>query len=117
MIKRGKKIVQTPPTKTSTRLAALKAPVSPISPPASLSTPAIPQSVAKKLIFIDLTKNSESEKGSKEEDLEKKLTSEEDDVHGDDPQFWEYDDLPDWQVAEQSDNSEASCTGHPPPTL
>ncbi|MED6137611.1 hypothetical protein PIB30_066534 [Stylosanthes scabra] len=145
MDKKGKKVVQTPPTRASARLTALKAPISPTLPPASLSTLAMPQPVVKKPIFIDLTKKSESEERSKEENPEKKLTntlhemiglgklgsfgrnpgfpsstsssSKEDDVLGDDPRFWEYDDLDDWGAAEPSDSSEASCTGHLPPTL
>ncbi|MED6125528.1 hypothetical protein PIB30_069330 [Stylosanthes scabra] len=122
MDKKGKKVVQIPPTRASARLAALKTPISPTPPPAS-STLAMPQPTMKKPIFIDLTKDSESEGGSKEENPERKLantlrgmiglgklgssdsdlgfpsstssSSEEDDVLGDDPQFWDYDDLDD----------------------
>ncbi|MED6187900.1 hypothetical protein PIB30_080957 [Stylosanthes scabra] len=120
--KKGKKVVQTPPIRASARLAALKTPISPTPPPASL-TPAMSQPAVKKPIFIDLTKDSESEGGSKEENPERKLentlrrmirlgelensdsdlglpsspssSSEEDDVLGDDPRFWDYDDLDD----------------------
>ncbi|MED6112055.1 hypothetical protein PIB30_058162 [Stylosanthes scabra] len=116
MDKKGKKVVQTPPPRAFARLAELKALVSPTPPPAS-STPAMPQPVMKKPIFINLTKNSESEEGSKEENPERKLTnticemiglgklgssdsnprfpsstsssSEEDDIIEDDPRFWE----------------------------
>ncbi|MED6225037.1 hypothetical protein PIB30_089925 [Stylosanthes scabra] len=72
--KKGKKVVQTPPTRASARLAALKTPISPTSHPAS-STPAMPQPAVKKHIFIDLTKDNESEGGSKEENQERKLAN------------------------------------------
>ncbi|MED6162997.1 hypothetical protein PIB30_075770 [Stylosanthes scabra] len=142
--KKGKKVLQTPPTRPSARLAALKTPVSPTPAPAS-STPAMPQPTMKKPIFIDLTKDSESEGGSKEENTERKLantlrgmielgklgssntnlgfpsstssSSEEDEVLGDDLRFWDYDDLDDWGAAEPFASSEESCTGHPPPIL
>ncbi|MED6128015.1 hypothetical protein PIB30_093544 [Stylosanthes scabra] len=137
--KKGKKVVQTPPTRASARLAALKTPISPTLPPAS-STPAMPQPAVKKPIFIDLTKDSESEGGSKEEtskhrswddrtgELENSdsdlgfpsstsSSSEDDDVLRDDSRFRDYDDLDDWGAAEPSASSEASCTGHPPPIL
>ncbi|MED6139296.1 hypothetical protein PIB30_082466 [Stylosanthes scabra] len=87
--------------------------------------------------------DSESEGRSKEENPERKLantlrkmiglreldsddsnlgfpfstssSSEEDDVLGDVPGFWDYDDLDDWGTAEPAASSEASCTSHPPP--
>ncbi|MED6129737.1 hypothetical protein PIB30_110856, partial [Stylosanthes scabra] len=87
--------------------------------------------------------DSESEGRSKEENPERKLantllkmiglrkldsddtnlgfpystssSSEEDDVLGNDPEFWDYDDLDDWGAAEPDASSEASCTSHPPP--
>ncbi|MED6146624.1 hypothetical protein PIB30_036212 [Stylosanthes scabra] len=99
----------------------------------------------EKTYLIDLTKNSDSEGGSKEENPERKLantlrgmiglgklgssnsklgfpsstssSSEEDDVLRDDPRFWDYDDLDDWEAVEPSDSSEASYTGHLPPIL
>ncbi|MED6224578.1 hypothetical protein PIB30_085437 [Stylosanthes scabra] len=131
--KKGKKVVQTPPTRASAILAALKNRTSPILPPAS-STPATSQPTVKKPIFIDLTKDSESE--GKEENPEKKLAntlrrmirlreldsddsdlgfpsspssrSEEDDVLENDPGFWDYDDLDDWGAAEPNASFEAS---------
>ncbi|MED6177213.1 hypothetical protein PIB30_095889 [Stylosanthes scabra] len=140
--KKGKKIAQTPPTRASARLAALKARTSQTPPPTS-STPAMSQPAVKKPIFIDLTKDSEPEGKSKEENPEKKLantlrkmielreldsddtnlgfpystssSSEEDDVLGNDPGFWDYDDVDDWGAAESDASSEASCTSHPPP--
>ncbi|MED6196153.1 hypothetical protein PIB30_044652 [Stylosanthes scabra] len=103
------------------------------------------QPAVKKRIFIDLTKDSESEGGSKEENPERKLantlrgmiglgklensdsdlgfpsstssSSEEEDFVGNDLRYWDYDDLDDWGAAEPSVSSEASCTGHPPPIL
>ncbi|MED6161661.1 hypothetical protein PIB30_062876 [Stylosanthes scabra] len=140
--KKGNKVVQTPPTRASARLAALKTRTSPTPPPTS-STPAMSQPAVKKPIFIDLTKDSESEGRSKEENPERKLantlrkiiglreldsddsdlgfpsstssSSEEDNVLGNYPGFWDYDDLDDWGTAEPADSSEASCTSHPPP--
>ncbi|MED6212557.1 hypothetical protein PIB30_084538 [Stylosanthes scabra] len=140
--KKGKKVVQIPPTRASARLAALKTRTSPTPPPAS-STPETSQPTVKKPIFIDLTQDSESEGRSKEENPEKKLantlrrmiglrdldsddsdlgfpsspssSSEEDDVLGNDPGFWDYDDLDDRGAAEPDASSEASCTCHPPP--
>ncbi|MED6116837.1 hypothetical protein PIB30_103966 [Stylosanthes scabra] len=139
---KGKKVVQTPPIRASARLAAFKARTSQTPPPTS-STPAISQSTVKKPIFIDLTKDSESEGRSKEENPERKLantllkmielreldsddtnlgfpystssSSEEDDVLGNDPEFWDYDDLDDLGAAEPDASSEASCTSHLPP--
>ncbi|MED6178194.1 hypothetical protein PIB30_105274 [Stylosanthes scabra] len=101
------------------------------------------QPAVKKPIFIDLTKDSESEGRSKEENPERKLavtlrkmiglreldsddsnlgfpystssSLEEDDVLGNDPGFWDYDDLDDWGTTEPAASSEASCTSHPPP--
>ncbi|MED6140321.1 hypothetical protein PIB30_092042 [Stylosanthes scabra] len=133
---------QTPPTRASARLAALKAQTSPTPPPAS-STSEMSQLAVKKPIFIDLTKDSESEGRSKEENPERKLvntlrkmiglreldsddsdmgfpsspssSSEEDDVLRNDPGFLDYDDLDDWGTAEPAASSEASCTSHPPP--
>ncbi|MED6115507.1 hypothetical protein PIB30_091260 [Stylosanthes scabra] len=89
------------------------------------------------------TKDSESEGKSKEENPERKLintfrkmiglreldsddsslgfpsstssSSEEDDIFGNDPGFWDYDDLDDWGTAEPAASSEANCTSHPPP--
>ncbi|MED6185976.1 hypothetical protein PIB30_062340 [Stylosanthes scabra] len=72
--KKGKKVIQTPPTRASARLAALKAQTSQAPPPTS-STPAMSQPAVKKLIFIDLTKDSESEGRSKEENPERKLAN------------------------------------------
>ncbi|MED6201737.1 hypothetical protein PIB30_098080 [Stylosanthes scabra] len=72
--KKGKKVIQTPLTRASARLASLKTPISPTSPPAS-STPAMSQPAVKKSIFIDLTKDSELEGGSKEENPERKLAN------------------------------------------
>ncbi|MED6128703.1 hypothetical protein PIB30_100573 [Stylosanthes scabra] len=139
--KKGKKVVQTPPTRASARLASLKTRTSPTPPPTS-STPAMSQPAVKKPIYIDLTKDSESEWRSKEENPERKLantlrkmielreldsddsdlgfpsspssSSEEDDVLKNDPGFWDYDDLDDWGAAEPDASSEASCTSHPP---
>ncbi|MED6145010.1 hypothetical protein PIB30_021000 [Stylosanthes scabra] len=139
MGKKGK-VVQTPPTRASARLAALKARTSQEPPPTS-STPAISQPAIKTHIFFDLTKDSESEGKSKEENPERKLiktlrkmiglreldsddsslgfpsstssSSEEDDILGNDPGFWDYDDIDDWGTAAAS--SEASCTSHLPP--
>ncbi|MED6112075.1 hypothetical protein PIB30_058436 [Stylosanthes scabra] len=140
--KKGKKVVQTPPTRASTRLVALKARTSQIPPPTS-STPTMSQPAVKKPIFIDFTKDSELEGRSKEENPERKLantfckmielreldsddtnlgfpystssSSEEDNVLGNDPGFWDYDDLDDWGAAEPDASSEANCTSHPPP--
>ncbi|MED6225188.1 hypothetical protein PIB30_091287 [Stylosanthes scabra] len=140
--KKGEKVVQIPPTRASARSAALKAQTSQKLPPTS-STPAMSQPAVKKPIFIDLTKDSESEGRSKEENLERKLANtlrkmiglreldsddtnlgfpystlsslEEDDVLGNDPGFWDYDDLDDWGTAKPAASSEASCTSHPPP--
>ncbi|MED6127945.1 hypothetical protein PIB30_092871 [Stylosanthes scabra] len=142
MGKKGKKVVQTPPTRASARLAALKARTSQAPPPTS-STPAIFQPAMKTPIFIDLTKDSESEGKSKEKNPERKLlntvrkmiglreldsddsslgfpsstsnSSEEDDILVNDPGFWDYDDLDDWGTAELATSSDASCTSHPPP--
>ncbi|MED6226850.1 hypothetical protein PIB30_107743 [Stylosanthes scabra] len=72
--KKGKKVVQTPLTRASARLAALKARTSQTPSPAS-STPAMSQPAVKKPIFIDLTKDSESEGRSKEENPERKLAN------------------------------------------
>ncbi|MED6210129.1 hypothetical protein PIB30_061252 [Stylosanthes scabra] len=72
--KKGKKAVQTPPTRASARLAALKAWTSQ-TPPLTSSTPAMSQPALKKPIFIDLTKDSESEGGSKEENPKRKLAN------------------------------------------
>ncbi|MED6115743.1 hypothetical protein PIB30_093614 [Stylosanthes scabra] len=58
MDKKGKKVVQTPWTRASARLAALKARSSQTPPPTS-STPAISQPPMKKPIFIVLTKDSQ----------------------------------------------------------
>ncbi|MED6173300.1 hypothetical protein PIB30_058092 [Stylosanthes scabra] len=104
--KKGKKVVQTPPTRASARLAALKARTSQTPPPTS-STLAMSQLAVKKPIFIDLTKDSESEGRSKEENPERKLANT--------LRFWDYDDLDDWRAAEPDASSEASCTSHPPP--
>ncbi|MED6201266.1 hypothetical protein PIB30_093214 [Stylosanthes scabra] len=140
--KKGKKVAQTPSTRASARLAALKTWTSPTPPPTS-STPAMSQPAVKKPIFIDLTKDSESEGRSKEENPQRKLantlrkmiglreldsddsdlgfpsspssSSEEDDVLGNDPGFWDYGDLDDWGAAEPDASSKASCTSHPPP--
>ncbi|MED6188252.1 hypothetical protein PIB30_084225 [Stylosanthes scabra] len=118
--KKGKKVVQTPPTRASARLAALKARTSQTPPPTS-STPAMSQLAVKKPIFIDLTKNIESEGKSKEENPERKLANTlrkmiglRDDVLGNDPGFWDYDDVDDWGTAEPAASFEASCTSHPP---
>ncbi|MED6211946.1 hypothetical protein PIB30_078413, partial [Stylosanthes scabra] len=54
--KKGKKVVQTPPTRAYVRLAALKTRTSPTPPPTS-STPAMSQPAVKKPTFIDLTKD------------------------------------------------------------
>ncbi|MED6224473.1 hypothetical protein PIB30_084450 [Stylosanthes scabra] len=72
--KKGKKVIQTPPTRASARLAALKTSTSSTPPPAS-STPAMSQPAVKKPIFIHLTKDSESEGGSKGENPERKLAN------------------------------------------
>ncbi|MED6212057.1 hypothetical protein PIB30_079552 [Stylosanthes scabra] len=142
MGERGKKVVQTPPTRASARLVALKARTSQAPLPTS-STPVISQPAMKTPIFIDLTKDNESEGKSKEENPERKLintlrkmiglreldsddsnlgfpsstssSSEEDDILGNDPGFWDYDDLDDWGTAEPAASSEASCTSNPPP--
>ncbi|MED6176741.1 hypothetical protein PIB30_091093 [Stylosanthes scabra] len=74
MDKKGKKVVQTPSTRASARLATLKARTSQTPPPTS-STPAMSQPAMKKPIFIDLTKDSESEGRSKEENPERKLAN------------------------------------------
>ncbi|MED6209731.1 hypothetical protein PIB30_057557 [Stylosanthes scabra] len=140
--KKGKKVAQTPSTRASARLAALKTRTSPTPPPTS-STPAMSQPAVKKPIFINLTKDSESEGRSKEENPEKKLantlrkmiglreldsdgsdlgfpsspssSSEEDDVLRNDSGFWDYDDLDDWGATEPEASTKASCTSHPPP--
>ncbi|MED6225212.1 hypothetical protein PIB30_091526 [Stylosanthes scabra] len=140
--KKGKKVVQTPPTRASARLAALKARTSQTPLPTS-STLAMSQPAVKTPMFIDLTKDSESKGKSKEENPERKLANtlrkmiglreldsddsnlgflsstssslEEDDILGNDPGFWDYDDLDDWGIAEPATSSEASCTSHPPP--
>ncbi|MED6222755.1 hypothetical protein PIB30_067454 [Stylosanthes scabra] len=140
--KKGKKVVQTPLTIASARLAALKAQTSQ-TPSPTLSTPTMSQPAVKKPIFTDLTKHSELEGRSKKENPERKLantlrkviglreldcddsnlgfpsstssSSEEDDVLGNDPGFWDYDDLDEWGTAEPAASSEASCTSHPPP--
>ncbi|MED6213476.1 hypothetical protein PIB30_093829 [Stylosanthes scabra] len=140
--KKGKKVVQTPPTRASARLAALKAWTSQTPPPTS-STPTMSQPAMKKSIFIDLIKDSESEGRYKEKNPERKLantlrkmiglreldsndsnlgfpsstssSSEEDDVLENDPGFWDYDDIDDWGTAEPAASSEASCTSDPPP--
>ncbi|MED6225291.1 hypothetical protein PIB30_092294 [Stylosanthes scabra] len=140
--KKGKKVIQTPLTRASARLAALKTATSSTPPPAS-STLAMSQPAVKKPIFIDLTKDNELKGGSKEENPKRKLantlhrmiglgelensdsdlgfpsstssSSKEDVVLRDDPWFWDYDDLHDWGAAEPSTGSEASCTGPPPP--
>ncbi|MED6129138.1 hypothetical protein PIB30_104963 [Stylosanthes scabra] len=140
--KKGKKVVQTSLTRASARLAALKARTSQ-TPPSASSTPAMSQAAVRKPIFIDLTKDSESEGRSKEENPERKQantlrkmiglmeldsddsdlgfpsstssSSEEDDVLENDPRFWDYDDFDDWGTAEPAASSEASCTSHPPP--
>ncbi|MED6141624.1 hypothetical protein PIB30_105261, partial [Stylosanthes scabra] len=44
-------------------------------------------------------------------------SSEEDDALRNDPRYWDYDDHDDWGAAKPSAGSEASCTGHLPPTL
>ncbi|MED6150646.1 hypothetical protein PIB30_074438 [Stylosanthes scabra] len=130
--KKRKKVVQTPPTRASAKLAALKARTSQTSPPTS-STPTMSQPVGMKPIFIDLTKDIESEGNSKEENPERKLAntlrkmiglreldsddtdlSEEDDILRNDPGVWDYDDLDDWGAAEPDASSEASCPSHPP---
>ncbi|MED6224580.1 hypothetical protein PIB30_085439 [Stylosanthes scabra] len=115
--KKGKKVVQILPTRASARFAALKNRTSPILPPAS-STPATSQPTVKKPIFIDLTKDSESE--GKEENPEKKLANTLRRMIGlreldSDDRFWDYDDLDDWGAAAPDASSEASCTSHPPP--
>ncbi|MED6128235.1 hypothetical protein PIB30_095657 [Stylosanthes scabra] len=111
--KKGKKVVQTSPTRASARLAALKNRTSPTLLPGS-STPATSQPDVKKPIFIDLTKDN-----SDDSDLgfpySPSSSSEEDDVLGNDPGFWDYDDLDDWGTAEPAASSVGSCTSHPPP--
>ncbi|MED6115628.1 hypothetical protein PIB30_092506, partial [Stylosanthes scabra] len=72
--KKGKKVVQTPPTRASARFAALKARTSQ-TPPLTSSTTAMSQSAVKKPIFIELTKDSKSEGRSKEENPERKLAN------------------------------------------
>ncbi|MED6223676.1 hypothetical protein PIB30_076336 [Stylosanthes scabra] len=137
MGKKGKKVVQTPPTRAFARLAALKDRTSQAPPPTS-STPAISQPAVKTPIFIDLTKDRESEGKSKEENPERKLVNtlrkmiglreldsdnsslgfpsstssslEEDDILGNDPGFWDYDDLDDWGTAEPAASSEDFAT-------
>ncbi|MED6214230.1 hypothetical protein PIB30_100957 [Stylosanthes scabra] len=122
MGKKGKKVVQTLPIRASARLAALKARTSQAPPPTS-STPTISQPAVKTPIFIDFTKDSESEGKSKEENPKRKLvntlrkmiglreldsdnsslgfpsstssSSEEGDILGNDSGFWDYDDLDD----------------------
>ncbi|MED6151469.1 hypothetical protein PIB30_082873 [Stylosanthes scabra] len=114
-----------------------------MAPPPTSSTPVISQPAAKTPIFIDLTKDNESEGKSKEENPERKLvntlrkmiglkeldsddsslglpsstssSSEEDDILGNDLGFWDYDDLDDWGTAEPAASSEASCTSYPSP--
>ncbi|MED6213065.1 hypothetical protein PIB30_089696 [Stylosanthes scabra] len=131
MDKKGKKVVQTPPKKASARLAALKA--------RTLQTPS-PTSLTSAMSQLA---DSESEGKSKEENPERKLantlrkmiglreldsddsnlgfpsstssSSEEDDILGSDPGFWDYDDLDEWGTTEPAASSEASYTGHPPP--
>ncbi|MED6222180.1 hypothetical protein PIB30_061869 [Stylosanthes scabra] len=100
--KKGKKVVQTPSTRASARLAALKSRTSPTPPPAS-STPMI------ELRELDSDDNNLGFSSSTSS------SSEEDDVLGNDPGFWDYDDLDDWGTAEPAASSEASCTSHPPP--
>ncbi|MED6152039.1 hypothetical protein PIB30_088122 [Stylosanthes scabra] len=114
--KKGKKVVQTPPTRASARLAALKARTSQTPPPTS-STPAMSQPAVKKPIFIDLTKESESEGRFKEENPERKLANTLRKMIGlrELDRFWDYDDLYDWGSAEPDASSEASCTSHPLP--
>ncbi|MED6150719.1 hypothetical protein PIB30_075160 [Stylosanthes scabra] len=104
--KKGKKVVRTPQTRASARLAALKVRTSQTPSPTS-STPTMSQPAVKKPIFIDLTKDSESKGRSKEENPEMKLANT--------LRFWDYDDLDDWGTAEPATSSEASCTNHPPP--
>ncbi|MED6115415.1 hypothetical protein PIB30_090321, partial [Stylosanthes scabra] len=132
--KKGKKVAQTPSTRASARLTALKTRTSPTPPPIRL-TLAMSQPAVKKPIFIDLTKDSESEGRSKEANPERKLantlrkmiglreldsddsdlgfpcsplsSSEEEDVLGNDPGFWDYDDLDDSGAAEPDASSEA----------
>ncbi|MED6198126.1 hypothetical protein PIB30_063015 [Stylosanthes scabra] len=127
--KKGKKVAQTPSTRASARLAALKTRTSPTPPPTS-STPTMSQPAIKKLIFIDLNKDSESKRRSKEENPETKLANtlrkmiELRELDSDDSDLgfpsspsrvWDYDDLDDWGTAEPDASSEASCTSHPPP--
>ncbi|MED6213889.1 hypothetical protein PIB30_097735 [Stylosanthes scabra] len=113
MGKKGKKVVQTPPTRASARLAALKARTSQAPPPTS-TNPAISQPAMKTPIFIDLTKDSDDD-SSLGFPSSTSSSSEEDDILGNDPGFWDYDDLDDWGTAEPAASSEASCTSHPPP--
>ncbi|MED6211804.1 hypothetical protein PIB30_077032 [Stylosanthes scabra] len=128
--KKGKKVVQTPPTRASARLAALKARASQTPPPTS-STPSMSQPAVKKPIFIDLTKDKRKlantlhkiiglrELDSDDTNLgfpySTSSSSEEDDILGNDPGFWDYDDLDDWGAAKPDASSEASCTSPPPP--
>ncbi|MED6151330.1 hypothetical protein PIB30_081469 [Stylosanthes scabra] len=118
-VDKGNKVVQTPPTRASARLAALKTRTSPTPPPSS-STPAMSKPAVKKPFFIDLTKDSESEGRSKEENPERKLANtlyrmiRLRELDSSD-RFWDYDDLDDWGAAEPAASSEASCTSHPPP--
>ncbi|MED6225253.1 hypothetical protein PIB30_091935 [Stylosanthes scabra] len=113
--KKGKKVVQTPPTRASARLAALKAQTSQTQPPTS-STSAMPQPAVKKPIFIDLTKDSESEGRSKEENPERKLANTLRNMIGlreldsDDSNLG----FPS-STSKPAASSEASCTSHPPP--
>ncbi|MED6186957.1 hypothetical protein PIB30_071733 [Stylosanthes scabra] len=119
MDKKGKKVVQSPPTRASARLAALKAQTSQTPPPTS-STPAMSQPAVKKPIFIDLTstiglRELDSDDSNLGFPSSTSSSSEEDDVLGNDPGFWDYDDLDDWGTVEPVASSEASCTSHPPP--
>ncbi|MED6185522.1 hypothetical protein PIB30_057941 [Stylosanthes scabra] len=115
MDKKGKKVVQTPPTRASARLAALKARTSQTPPPTSL-TPAMSQPAVKTPIFIDLTKDKlDSDDTNLGFPYSTSSSSEKDDVLRNDPGFWDYDDLDDWGAAEPDASSEASCTSHPPP--
>ncbi|MED6114531.1 hypothetical protein PIB30_081139 [Stylosanthes scabra] len=82
MDKKGKKVVQTPPTRASARLAALKARTSQTPPPTS-STPMIG---LRELDIDDSNLGVPSSTSS---------SSEEDDILGNDPGFWDYDDLDD----------------------
>ncbi|MED6113520.1 hypothetical protein PIB30_071556 [Stylosanthes scabra] len=99
----------------------------------------------KKPIFIDMTRDNESEGNSKEENPERKLANtlrkmiglreldsddtnmgfpystssslEEDDILENDPGVWDYDDLDDWGAVELDASSETSCPSHPPSNL